>query len=376
MAKQSTARKVAAKKTAAKSTKKSSTALQVVRSNPNALAIREYDAEALSLIKQQVAPEVSDAELAYFLQFCKVRKLSPFARQVYAIVRNVRDGDGWTKKMTLQTGIDGFRVLAERTGKYSPSSRNTEFDKFPSEEQNQYERHVKKWHRAKEDFFPPYCATAFVMKLVSGFWTEIPATVRWSEFVAVTAKGLSPMWEKMPFNQLEKCAEAKALRKAFPEDLGGMYVDAEMQQADVISQAAPQTPREQLQQDKKERATAKMKPSPEPNRGHGDEGFKRDEGVPQRGKVESLDVQSADIKNEQSDSPFVAVKTSVGWFFCFDVQLFKQLTDSTGRVIQVLYEVKQDEHLFDGRKYNSILGILPAKAKTTPDGVEGVFGRK
>jgi hypothetical protein len=54
------------------------------------------------------------------------------------------------------------------------------------------------------------------------------ATARWSEYCPDNA----PMWKRMPHTMLGKCAEALALRKAFPQQLAGLYSREEMDQAD------------------------------------------------------------------------------------------------------------------------------------------------
>src|SRR5579884_4322704 len=75
----------------------------------------QFTKEQLDLIKRTVAPGVTDDEFKLFVEVCKSKGLNPFTRQIYAIPR--KDGD--SKKMTIQTGIDGYRLLAARSGKYA-----------------------------------------------------------------------------------------------------------------------------------------------------------------------------------------------------------------------------------------------------------------
>ena len=163
-----------------------------------ALQERQFTPEQVDLIKRMVCPGATDDELALFFYTCKRTGLDPLARQIYAIKRG--------GKMTLQTGIDGYRVIADRTGKLAGISDYS----FDSEEGK---------HPSK--------ATVTVRKVVEGAIAEFTATARWEEYQAG-----GPMWGKMPYLMLGKCAEALALRKAFPADLSGVYTSEEMSQDD------------------------------------------------------------------------------------------------------------------------------------------------
>lgn len=165
----------------------------------------DYSREKIDLIKRTIAKDCSDDELQLFLYTCKRTGLDPLARQIYAIKRNGR--------MTIQTGIDGYRVIADRTGKLAGIS-DYQFD--------------------SEDKEKPGKATVTVRKAVDGGTiAEFTATARWGEYCAG-----GPMWQKMPYLMLGKCAEALALRKAFPADLSGVYTTEEMAQADNGQQEA------------------------------------------------------------------------------------------------------------------------------------------
>lgn len=139
-------------------------------------------------------------DIKIFGHVCKHTGLDPFLKQIYPVMRQ--------GKLTIQTAIDGYRAIAERTGRYSPGKEPTFiYDK-------------------SGDVFS---STAYVKKMTSdGTWHDVAATAYFKEY----NPGVGPFWKKMPHAMISKCAEALALRKAFPEQLSGVYTKEEMDQAD------------------------------------------------------------------------------------------------------------------------------------------------
>lgn len=158
----------------------------------------EYDNEKRALIKQTVAQDANDLELEFFLYNAQRFGLDPLARQIYFIKRK--------NKGTIQTGIDGFRLIADRTGAYAGNDDPVfTYDDSPF----------------------PVSATVTVWKIVQGQRCPFTATALWAEY----KPDQDHMWRKMPHTMLAKCSEALALRKAFPANLSGLYAHEEMAQA-------------------------------------------------------------------------------------------------------------------------------------------------
>lgn len=159
--------------------------------------------------RQEVSAPRATAEA--FLAHCRRTQLDPIARQIYAIHR-----DG---KWGIQVSIDGARLIAERSQKYEGQT--------PVQWTGDGQTWVDVWLDQK----PPAAARVGVYK--TGFREPMIAVANFSAYAAG-----GPMWSKMPALMLGKCAEMLALRKAFPQDLSGLYSSEEMDQAGQPQQAA------------------------------------------------------------------------------------------------------------------------------------------
>ncbi|WP_406123089.1 phage recombination protein Bet [Streptomyces canus] len=189
-----------------------------------ALAIRpdqtDWTPEQAAVLQQSgIDDDVTKAELSGFLHLCQRTRLDPFSRQIYLIGR--KDKKAGRKVFTPQTGIDGYRVVAHRviaeTGEAFGYEDTLWCDK------------AGVWR----DVWLPDEAPAAAKVTVLRNGQRFSAVALYREYVQTDYNGNpSRMWKNMGANQVAKCAEALALRKAFPHDLAGVYTAEEMAQAD------------------------------------------------------------------------------------------------------------------------------------------------
>ena len=186
-------------------------------------------AETLT-IKKTVARGLTDTEFDQFIHMCKAMRLDPLRRQIYAIVTSAKDPN--KRAVAYVTGIDGYRTIAARTGNYRPGKRSFVQD-----------------DTAKDPDMNPkgiVSATAIVHVYAHGEWYDVEETVYWSEMAPLREKWvnnkptgayyLDPKkrnWHVMPGIMLQKCAEAQALRRAWPEDFSGLYEESEIDVIDI-----------------------------------------------------------------------------------------------------------------------------------------------
>lgn len=174
----------------------------------------EFDEGALASLRRD-NEELTDEDFFKFVRECEKRQLDPFAKQIYAILRWTQ---GKGKVMAIQTSIDGFRLIAERTQKYEGQEGPFFYD-------------------SKGNETPVWLSTTPPAAARVGVWKRGARTVTWgvARYEAYCQKkDGKPMglWATMPDVMLAKCAESQALRKAFPQELSGLYTGDEMAQAD------------------------------------------------------------------------------------------------------------------------------------------------
>ena len=184
------------------------TAGQDAISRPVVPALTREDVETLKATK---CKDATDSELKLFMATCSRTGLDPFANQIHFVKRG-------GQAASFQVGIDGFRLVAERTGKYA------------GQEGPFWCGDDGVW---KDVWLPdeqPVAARVGVIR--TDFQKVLFGTAKFKAFAATTKSGeLNSIWRKMPDLMIAKCAEALALRRAFPNELSGIYAPEEMAQS-------------------------------------------------------------------------------------------------------------------------------------------------
>lgn len=171
---------------------------------------------SLELFKSVYAKGATDEELKLFLTICTKRNLNPLYRQIYFVKINEKQDDGtWKQKMNAVTSVDGLRTIADRTRQYQGQTLPEWCGKDG------------KWVDIWTTSEPPFAARVGVYK--QGCVKPFYGIALFDEYKKTKKDGtLTKFWKEMSAHMIAKVAECLALRKAFPEDLSGIYTKEEL----------------------------------------------------------------------------------------------------------------------------------------------------
>ena len=204
---------------------------QVMNKQPANLAALNTDENTFRVLQETLYPGSTDQEVAMILGYCKARKIDPILKPVHLVPMSVKTdkkgNDGkfvYERKNVIMPGIALYRIDASRSGQYAGMSE----PEFGEEITEEFVGEKTK----KRITFPKWCKVTVKKLLPNGGIAEFTAKEYWKENYASKSKfdnTPNEMWEKRSYGQLAKCAEAQALRKAFPDVVGNEYTKEEME---------------------------------------------------------------------------------------------------------------------------------------------------
>lgn len=202
----------------------------------------EFSDSELKALKKEYASQATDAQFLLWIETCKRRGLVP-VEDVVLQLRSVREYDEVTKakvyvrKVVFITTLRALLKLAERTGKYKgfvtaqyiyldEAKKPTVISEFPLPDPNSPDKPLIPWAAKagvkREGFDEPQYE-------VARFWAYAQT------FDDDGKKKLNNTWTTRGPEQLVKCARAAALRGSFPEELGGLFLEEEIHNDEVVT---------------------------------------------------------------------------------------------------------------------------------------------
>lgn len=205
-------------------------------------ALQMAEDELVRVLQSSLYPGAQLESIKLVLGYCKATGLDPMQKPVHIVPMKVstgqKDSNGWDIKENrdvVMPGIGLYRSQAARTGQYvgmsEPAFGPTKTLAFTSFRYEGSGRDRQKVSYQESMEYPEWC-TVIVRRLIGGTVCEFPAREYWLENYATKGSDSTEpnaMWRKRPFGQIAKCAEAQALRKAFPGETGSQPTAEEME---------------------------------------------------------------------------------------------------------------------------------------------------
>jgi len=169
-----------------------------------ALAMSEQ--ELMNVLRNSLYPGAQDDSIKMVIGYCKASGLDPMQKPVHIVP--MWDNKAKSMRDVIMPGIGSYRTQAARSGEYAGVS------------EPEFGPDVTEAVGGLNMTYPSWCRVVVKRLLPNGLIAEFAATERWKENYATAGKDSqapNAMWKRRPYAQLAKCAEAQALRKAFPE---------------------------------------------------------------------------------------------------------------------------------------------------------------
>lgn len=200
-----------------------------------------YDPRLVQIVRMTAAKDANDIEFEMFVNTARHLNLDPLRNQIYCFIFNKDNAE--KRKPTTIIGITGYRSVAARTGNYRPDDEEPKI--------------IKRKTAVNPDTNPLgiVSATVKIYVYLHGEWHKVVGKAKWDEYVPLAdtwlddGRGnrrqegkarLDPKsnWAKMPELMIAKCAEALAIKKAFPDVFANTYEEAEIDRVKMIDLSA------------------------------------------------------------------------------------------------------------------------------------------
>lgn len=169
-------------------------------------ALQMSEAELVEVLATSLYPNASVNSIKMVLGYCRAAGLDPMQKPVHIVP--MWDAKSKSMRDVVMAGIGLYRVQAARSNSYGGITE-PEFGPDVTEKVG-----------GVEMTYPQWCKVTVKRRLPDGSTADFSAVERWKENYSTAGKDTAApnaMWKKRPYGQLAKCAQAQALRMAFPE---------------------------------------------------------------------------------------------------------------------------------------------------------------